>query len=119
MRIQPVEKPGVDGQQHGVGVTLAQLGDVSPGREHAGGRRVDDQDGGLLPRLGQNGTDLVDHGLVERVAHVRAVEPDPPDRVVATDLHRARHAHSSATAMAWSALVTAPDGRPASDGQHR
>ena len=73
MRFESLEQPGVDGQQRSVGVTLAQLGDVSAGREHAGGRRVDDQDAGVPPRLGQDGIDLVDHRLVERVALVRAV----------------------------------------------
>ena len=69
MRLEPLEQPGVYRLHGGVGVTLAELGDVGAGGEHARGRRVDDQHAGLVPGVRQDGADqVVDHRLVDGVA---------------------------------------------------
>src|SRR5690606_28949827 len=101
MRREPLERPGVDGQERRIRVPLAQFGDVGPGGEHARRGGVDDQDAGAAAGLAQHPVQFVDHGLVERVVLGRTVQAHPPQvALTAYPDHRVR-AGAGTRSLEW------------------
>ena len=72
---EPGEQAGVDALQGVRGAAFAQLGDVGAGREDALAAG-EDEDARLPLELRAHQVQLGDHCLVDRVAHLRPVQPN-------------------------------------------